>query len=266
MMSAFVHDGLLGSAGPELVLAALLLAGHLVADFGLQTRSMAEGKDHPPVLLAHGLVVALAHLAALLPILDPVLAGAAVAVALLHVLVDHVKARATTPGRRLLAPFLADQAAHLAILATGWVALLQADVALAPPSSGLRLWAAAWMTLGVFAFACTGGAAVVSGTLELLRPGLEDEEDRGDRETRGLPGSGRLIGILERSLSLLFVVGGQWAAVALLVTAKSVARFEALKERPFAEYYLVGTLTSLLVAVLAGMVLSFFLRGVPFGP
>lgn len=32
--------------------------------------------------------------------------------------------------------------------------------------------------------------------------------------------------------------------------------FEALKERRFAEYYLIGTLTSFLVAIVAGLVLA----------
>lgn len=47
-----------------------------------------------------------------------------------------------------------------------------------------------------------------------------------------------------------------WQAVALVVAVKSIARFEELKQRAFAEYFLVGTLTSVLVAiVLVGLVL-----------
>ncbi len=46
---------------------------------------------------------------------------------------------------------------------------------------------------------------------------------------------------------------GQWAALAVVLAAKSIARFEELRDRPFAEYYLVGTLASLLVAVLTGL-------------
>lgn len=45
------------------------------------------------------------------------------------------------------------------------------------------------------------------------------------------------------------------AALGLLIAAKSIARFEELKERRFAEYYLVGTLTSLLVAIVVGLLL-----------
>jgi len=52
---------------------------------------------------------------------------------------------------------------------------------------------------------------------------------------------------------LFLVFYGQWAAAVLLLTAKSIARFEELKDRRFAEYYLVGTLASLLVAVATGL-------------
>lgn len=46
------------------------------------------------------------------------------------------------------------------------------------------------------------------------------------------------------------------ALLALLVTAKSIARFEELKERRFAEYYLAGILASLLVALTLGFALK----------
>lgn len=71
----------------------------------------------------------------------------------------------------------------------------------------------------------------------------------------GAGGSGRMIGILERSLSLILILVGQWAAIVILVAAKSIARFDELKDRRFSEYYLIGTLSSLLVAVLTGLVL-----------
>lgn len=54
----------------------------------------------------------------------------------------------------------------------------------------------------------------------------------------------------------MLILLGQWGALMLLVAAKSIARFDELKERAFAEYYLVGTLASLLVAVGTGLALD----------
>ena len=55
---------------------------------------------------------------------------------------------------------------------------------------------------------------------------------------------GSRIGTLERWI-LVLGVAGRWKAVALVLGAKSIARFE----EPFTEYFIVGTPSSLLVAI-----------------
>jgi hypothetical protein len=69
----------------------------------------------------------------------------------------------------------------------------------------------------------------------------------------GLKGAGAMIGILERIFTLTLVLVGQYMALGLILTAKSIARFEDLKDRKFAEYYLIGTLSSMLFAVFIGI-------------
>jgi hypothetical protein len=66
---------------------------------------------------------------------------------------------------------------------------------------------------------------------------------------------GRVIGVLERFLTLILVLLGQWGALGLVVAAKSVARFRELEDKDFSDYYLIGTLASLLVAVGTGLIL-----------
>ena len=62
--------------------------------------------------------------------------------------------------------------------------------------------------------------------------------------------------MLERTLVLVLVLYDHWAAIVLLFAAKSIARFEELKVRKFAEYYLVGTLMSLVTALAVGFALT----------
>ena len=45
----------------------------------------------------------------------------------------------------------------------------------------------------------------------------------------------------------------------LIFAAKSIARFEDLKKREFAEYYLIGTLSSILLAMLLGILARWLL-------
>jgi hypothetical protein len=47
--------------------------------------------------------------------------------------------------------------------------------------------------------------------------------------------------------------------VAIVLTAKSIARFKEFDNKDFAEYYLIGTLTSTLIAILGGLFVQVFL-------
>ncbi|HTT96639.1 MAG TPA: hypothetical protein VMF58_01205 [Rhizomicrobium sp.] len=67
---------------------------------------------------------------------------------------------------------------------------------------------------------------------------------------------GFLIGVLERMLLTIVVALGSFSALGFLVAAKSLVRshqFEGPASRDFTEYFLIGTLTSTLVAVCAGL-------------
>ncbi len=64
--------------------------------------------------------------------------------------------------------------------------------------------------------------------------------------------AGRIIGILERLIIFFFVIVGQFAAVGFVIAAKSIVRYRELEDRNFAEYVLIGTLLSSLLAILTG--------------
>jgi hypothetical protein len=65
---------------------------------------------------------------------------------------------------------------------------------------------------------------------------------------------GATIGILERLVVVALVLAGQAAAIGLVIAAKTLARFKQLDDRKFAEYYLLGTLASVAVALVTGLV------------
>ena len=71
---------------------------------------------------------------------------------------------------------------------------------------------------------------------------------------------GRLIGNLERIVLTIVVAAGSYAALAFLVAAKGVVRSDEFeRSRDFTEYFLIGSLASVLVALCAGMGLRFAL-------
>ncbi len=74
------------------------------------------------------------------------------------------------------------------------------------------------------------------------------------RVPRGLPTSapariGATIGALERLLIVALVLTRAEAAIGFVIAAKTLARFKQLDDRGFAEYYLLGTLASVSVAI-----------------
>lgn len=67
--------------------------------------------------------------------------------------------------------------------------------------------------------------------------------------------AGALIGDIERWLILVFVLLQRYDAIGLLIAAKSIIRFGD-KETTKTEYVLAGTLMSIFIAVLAGVMLT----------
>lgn len=67
---------------------------------------------------------------------------------------------------------------------------------------------------------------------------------------------GRVIGNLERILLLAFALTGAYQAMALVVGAKGLVRWTDLKQREFAEYFLIGSLASLLLALCVALVVT----------
>ena len=71
---------------------------------------------------------------------------------------------------------------------------------------------------------------------------------------------GATIGVLERLLIVVLVLTGSEAAIGFVVAAKTLARFRQLDDRDFAEYYLLGTLASVAIAIASALVAAAALR------
>lgn len=61
---------------------------------------------------------------------------------------------------------------------------------------------------------------------------------------------GSMIGIMERILTIIFSYFGNFAAIAIIITVKTWARTNDLKEPEFRNKYLLGTLTSLVMSLM----------------
>ena len=60
-----------------------------------------------------------------------------------------------------------------------------------------------------------------------------------------------MIGTVERTIMLMLMYMNQYSAIGLVLTAKSIARYDKItRDEKFAEYYLLGTLISAGIVIL----------------
>ena len=76
--------------------------------------------------------------------------------------------------------------------------------------------------------------------------------DHTQTHSGGLPNAGKIIGIVERFIALALIIMGQYAAVGLVVAAKSILRFQDPIKN---EYVLIGTLFSFGIAIISGILI-----------
>lgn len=237
----------------------VILSAHLLGDFYFQSGRMAEEKrEKLSVLLLHCLIYGGTVLAVACALCGWTAAPAAAAAALGHLAVDWLKFEMlkdwpdSPPGRVLLI----DQAVHLVILAV---------IALWRPAAILP-----WVPELLTALGCVCGLSTLLRLcclcLFLGKPaniflkacnrkpeaGEEGEEGEETVPQAGDRRAGAVIGVMERLLTAVLFLLGQYGAISVIFAAKSLTRFKRIEESPeFGEYYLVGTLGSLLAAILA---------------
>ncbi len=73
-----------------------------------------------------------------------------------------------------------------------------------------------------------------------------------DRKTTDVSSfkNGKIIGILERVIVFLGIFIGEWSLVGIILALKTIARYKELDGKDNSEYFLIGTMASLLWAIL----------------
>lgn len=84
------------------------------------------------------------------------------------------------------------------------------------------------------------------------------KDERSNRDEGELK-AGRVIGVFERIILYIFVIGGQYAALGLILAAKAYARSKRMDDQDFAEYVLIGTLISTSFALIVGLVVKYLI-------
>lgn len=235
----------------------LFLVAHLIADFSLQSADWAEKKAQKFRYLAGHAVVYAAVIAAVAFLCIPgnVVWIPLTIIALSHFFIDWIRVHADkkykTPTAHF-SSFVIDQVLHIAIIyisvcafglneqVKSWLT----DLASAAPVEQILRYALIFIII-------LDPASVFVKKLSIYVSG--NTNNGGQKKE---PPVGSVIGKLERILTVILVLCNEIGAIGFVLTAKSIARYKQLDNQNFAEKYLVGTLSSTAIAIIAALLLK----------
>jgi hypothetical protein len=174
----------------------------------------------------------------------------ALVISLSHWIIDGFKTYLNKSGRLGKYAFFIDQGMHLMIIAV--VVFLYQHLFSGKPVLEFPSNTSIPAVIAGFLF-CSKPANIL--VKEML--GVFDIRVRktGTEET-DLPNAGKLIGILERWLVVVFILINQFAAIGFLLAAKSIMRFKS-DESLKTEYLLTGTLLSFAIGIGVGLLIFY---------
>lgn len=244
----------------------LLLFGHVLGDFYLQTKGMAEKKEKSiKWVLRHSLCYLGTMLLIGLPIISYEIIIVLALASLLHLVIDTFKyiylSVMTKKSKKTQViernTFFVDQLLHLLSLIFIAYGIVINDVVIREWNVVEKFFSTVnisevQMLPWILALLIIHKPAniAIQKLLMVYKPENKDVDVKTDNN------AGRFIGTIERIIMLIFLAIGQYSAIGLVLTAKSIARYDRIsKEKDFAEYYLLGTLISTVVVIVVSFIL-----------
>lgn len=221
-----------------------LFLAHLMADFIMQPKKWVLDKEVKKIKSKYLYVHVFLHfLVTLLLLWDLKYWKIAFVILITHYLIDVLKLYITPKFKQKNILFFIDQLLHVFVLyAVAYYGDILSNTIELLQSIDLK-----FVTALVFISFPT--AIIISKLLEGMSKHIEIDHE-------SLPNAGMYIGIIERFFVFTFILLGRWEVIGFLIAAKSVFRFNDLKEsnsRELTEYILIGTLLSFGIAILTGI-------------
>lgn len=104
----------------------------------------------------------------------------------------------------------------------------------------------ALLVITCYLFTIKESTIIIRGILDSIKAVPQKQQKKDEDEYN----RGKYIGILERTFIYFLIIFQQYTAIGILLGLKTFARFKELDKRDFAEYFLIGSLLSILTALL----------------
>ena len=239
----------------DLVLLFRIIISHLLADFVIQKTSWVADRGQKNFasiwLYVHGAIAG---------ILAYVFAGMwyafwfPVVICLSHILFDGLKSRKGDNAKT----FFIDQFGHLLVILVCWSLLVHVEmVEIRKIVTSIALHKPLWILVTCYVTVIWPVGIGIGKITEPWRNQIPDES------SPGLERAGLWIGRLERILIVTFVLLNRFEAIGFLIAAKSIFRFSEIRssnDRKIAEYILIGTMLSFVLAILFGLLARWLVK------
>lgn len=261
----------------------IVLIAHTVSDFIFQTKIIVDSKADIKVkgFLYHGLTLFLIS-CVLIGNTNFSTIGKVIIIVVLHIMIDISKELIQNRfdkekiGKYRLIIFIFDQLIHFAI-----ILILSSGIVLEYTFVNEFLIKVLSMQnpidyqimkyLFIIIYVTMSGAYIIPAAFDLIYSNVDGYTKKIDEIIKTNVGSdnekkfidevrtGKWIGILERLLMLVFLVLNELAALGFIIAVKSFARFKMMDNKIFSEYYLLGTLLSVVYTLMGFYTLNFLL-------
>lgn len=145
--------------------------------------------------------------------------------------------------------FLADQALHLLVILGCWWFTFYDFAGLRSGWDTIRNDTDLWIIVTAFVFLTLPSSYLIGQLTQKWRNALANAE--------ALANAGKWIGIIERCIMLALIMQNEYEAIGLLIAAKGFIRFnETARTEQKTEYLLIGTLISISIALVTGLIIK----------
>ncbi|NLM24796.1 MAG: DUF3307 domain-containing protein [Firmicutes bacterium] len=227
----------------------LLLIGHILGDFYLPFKT----NQNFMAVVKHSLMYLTTLLLVIIPIFNASLVKAILTILVIHFLIKLVQNKIAHNGHLEIISYLIDQSLH--ILAFLITSIVVAEY-VTPIEPIKHIYYQLPFSITTFLSWILALLIIAKPACTTIRKILYNYKPIMDESESGHPNAGALIGILERTIILLLLYNYQYSAIGFVLTAKSIARYNKIVEdAKFSEYYLLGTLLSVLLVLLTHLII-----------
>ena len=278
----------------------LFILSHVLNDFYIQNDVMSRLKrKDSKILLKHSLMFLASAFVLTLPLIGGYMVLCILILSISHFIIDYLKINCEKKFKCELQIvfFIIDQILHIAFIfvlnplykrvtlnlagqkAAVWLHLTYPELEHAQYGN----FTSTILFISCMLFLINGGTVAVKLFLNLpeqLKDSQADKKSMQSTHTAKIPANetiqetaaanedrnkspykyGEAIGILERIIIFLFVISSHYESIAFVIAAKSIARFRQFRSNDFSDYYLVGTLSSSLIAIILGELFKLYCK------